>query len=322
MVPPLPRKPNRLPPPLPRKAWRHLPAQDLRKFKNLLFAARTVVDGIYTGRHRSPYRDRAPEFVEYRHYHPGDALELVDWKAYARTDRHYIRMAEKETDMQGHVLLDCSASMAFAPPPAHGSKASRVSKMDYAATLAASLAYLLIKQGDQVSLTLFDQKLRQHIPTGGTFAHLYRLLNAMERQKPAGATDLAETLRRCNALFRRRGLVMVISDFYGDPDELFRALSAYRHRRFEVILFHLLHEQEINLPEGSHLRLEDAETGEVLSCDPADVRAAYAGRLAAFREGLRARAGARGIRYQFCHTGQPHQEVLYRYLSRHHAGPP
>lgn len=312
-----PRKPPRLPPPLPQKSWRFLPVQDLRKFKNLLFAARTVVDGVYTGRHRSPFRDRAPEFVEYRPYHPGDALELVDWKAYARTDRHYIRLAEKETDMQGHLLLDCSASMAFSPPPARGLKTIRTSKMDYAATLAAALAYLLIKQGDQVSLTVFDKRLRQHIPPGGTFAHLYRLLNELERQKPTGTTNLADTLRQSHALFRRRGLMMVISDFYGDPDALFRALNPYRHRRFEVILFHVLHEQEVNLPEGSHLRMEDAETGETLTCDPADIRTAYAARLAAFQEGLRSRASARGMHYHFCHTGQPHQQVLYQYLSRH-----
>jgi len=322
MAPIPPRKPPRLPPPLPRKTWRHLPTRDLRKFKNLLFAARTVVDGVFTGRHRSPFRDRAPEFVEYRHYHPGDALELVDWKAYARTDRHYVRLAEKETDMQAHLVLDCSASMAFAPPPEARAREARISKMDYAATLAATLAYLLIKQGDQVSLTLFDQKLRQHVPAGGTFAHLYRMLHELERMKPGGTTNLAQSLHQCGALFRRRGLVMVISDFYGDADVLFRALQPYRHRRFEVILFHVMHQQEVHLPEGTHLRLQDAETGEMLTCDPADIRQAYAARLAAFQADLRARTSARGMHYVFCHTGQSHQDVLFQYLTRHPAGGP
>ena len=316
-----PRKPTRLPPPVPRKAWRHLPERDLRPFKNLLFAARTVVDGLFTGRHRSPYRDRAPEFLEYRHYHPGDALELVDWKAYARTDRHYIRLAEKETDLQGHVLLDVSASMSFAPPAA-GPRAARVSKMDYAATLAASLAYLLIRQGDQVSLTLSDRQIRHHVPPGGSFPHLFRLLRQMERQKPAGDTNLAYALHQAQALFRRRGLLMVISDFYGDTESLFRALRPYQHRRFAVMLFHVLHEQEVELPANAQLRLEDAETGEVLTCDTADVRAAYAKRLADFQKDLRTRATACGMRYQFCHTGQPHREVLLRYLARSDPGRP
>ncbi len=322
--PPLPRFAKRMPPPPPARrprVWRHLTPRDLRKFKSLLFAARTVVEGVYAGRHPSPYRGSSPEFVEYRTYNPGDALELIDWKAYARTDRYYVRLTEKETDMDCHVLLDCSGSMAFQPPPPRGRRELSVSKMDYAATLAAALAYLLIKQGDKVSLTLFDERIRQHVPAGGTFPHLYRMLNELERQKPGGATDLAQTLRRCGPLFRRRGLLVVVSDLYGDVNELFRALGQYRHRRFDVILFHVLHEQEVHLPEWPHMRFLDAESGDTLTCNPADLRASYTARLQEHCESLRRHAAARRIDYHFTHTGQPYDQVLHGYLLKRNASP-
>lgn len=319
--PPLPRPRLRTaaPPPLRPRVWRHLTPKDLRKFKNLLFAARTIVEGAYAGRHTSPFRGSSPEFVEYRTYNPGDALETIDWKAYARTDRHYVRLTEKETDMDCHLLLDCSGSMAFDPPPPRGARAARVSKMDYAATLAAALAYLTVKQGDKTSLTLFDGKLRAHVPAGGTFPHLYRMLTEIEKQKPAGATDLPDALQRCYGLFRRRGLLVVISDFYGDPERLFRALGLYLHRRFDAILFHVMHEQEVHLPDSSNLRFVDAESGATLTCDPADLRAAYAERLRRFQTDLHQRAAARRIDYHFTHTGLPYDQVLHRYLLKRSA---
>lgn len=319
--PPLPRAAKRTaaPPPLRPRVWRHLTPRDLRKFKNLLFVARTIVEGAYAGRHKSPFRGSSPEFVEYRSYNPGDALETIDWKAFARTDRYYVRLTEKETDMDGHLLLDCSGSMAFQPPPPRGRRELTVSKMDYAATLAAALAYLLIKQGDKVSLTLFDHRIRQHVPAGGTFPHLCRMLNELERQKPGGRTDPAEALKRCGPLLKRRGLLLVVSDFYGEPEAIFRALNPFRHRRFDVMLFHVLHEQEVNLPDWPHMRFEDAETGETLTCNPADLRAGYTARLEAHRDALRRHAAARRIDYHFVHTGQPYDQVLHQYLLKRNA---
>src|SRR5206468_1362616 len=177
-------RPANVPPPLPgrRREWTYLRPKDLKALNNLLFAARIIVEGVHSGRHKSPYRGSSPEFVDYREYNPGDEIRTIDWKAYARTDRYFIKLFEKETDMNCYVLVDKSASMSY------GGQAYRnllpaqdVSKLDYAYYLTAALAYLMVQQGDKVSVSLFDTRLAQHIRPGGTFPHLYEILHTLER---------------------------------------------------------------------------------------------------------------------------------------------
>lgn len=326
--PPLPQA-RSTPPPLPRarpvvappRQWRHFQPRDFRRFKNLLLVARTLAEGAYSGKHRSPFRGSSPEFVEFRTYNPGDPLDSVDWKAFARTDRHYIRLTEKETDLPCHLLLDCSASMAYAGDPAAGGRKGeeRVSKLDYACRLTAALVYLLVKQGDRVGLTLFDEKVRQHIPPGGTFRHLYRTLNVLEKQKPGGHTALPAALDQARALLKRRGLLIIISDFYGETDKLLRALSAFSGRGHEVLLFHLLHEHERTLPAGGPAQFVDAETGEALVCHPEEVRARYEAALGAFITKLRRGAGGHRMGYQLLDTSVPFHVPLRRYLAERQA---
>lgn len=329
LPPPVPRRPgaplSRTPPPIPRSArpprqWRFFQPRDFRPFRNLLLVARSLAEGAYSGKHRSPFRGSSPEFVEFRTYNPGDPLDSIDWRAYARTDRHYIRLTEKETDLPCHVLLDCSASMAYAGDPSAAGRADgRMSKLDYGCRLTAALVYLLVKQGDRVGLTLFDDKVRQHIPPGGTFRHLYRVLNELEKQKPGGKTALPEALDRARALLRRRGLLVIISDFYGDTDRLLRALSAFSGRGHEVLLFHLLHEHERNLPAGGPARFVDAESGEMLVCHPEEVRERYEAELGAFIAKLRRGAGGHRLGYQLLDTSVPFHVPLRRYLAERRA---
>jgi uncharacterized protein (DUF58 family) len=318
LPPPLPRRRAAKPPPPPprqRKTWRYLSHKDLVKFKDLFFAARVAVEGAYAGRHKSPFRGVSPEFVEYRVYNPGDPIDSIDWKAFARTDRYYIKMTEKETDMNCYVLLDSSASMGYGGTEFRGHlPGAAVSKLDYASFLAAALTYMIVKQGDKVSLTLFDEQLRKHIPAGGTFPHLYTIMHELEKRRARGATSLAATLKKTFALCARRGLLIILSDFHDDAAAIFKALSLYTHRRFEIIIFHILHEYEHRLPPFENVRFVDAETGEEMTCSTADIRDSYNRQIQEFIHNIRSASRARNIDYHYIHTGIPYDRALHQYL--------
>ncbi len=295
---------------------RYLRPHELQMFDNLLFAARHIVEGLYSGRHKSPFRGSAPEFIEYKHYTSGDPLYAVDWKAFGRTDRYYIRIREKETDMNCYVLLDSSASMGF-----YGveRKLDWENKYDYASLLTAALGYLMIKQGDKVSLTMFDTRLRKHIPCGGTFPHLYNMLHHLEKNRPGKQTGISRILREVCALFPRKGLLIVISDFYDDVNEIFNAFNLYTHRGFEVLLFHLLHHDELELPPIPQVLFQDIESGESLSCNTLDIREKYLRLLQEHIADIRRRAHARNMTYHLIDTDDPYDQALRRYMLKRSA---
>ena len=298
-----------------RTGWKFLRPKDLKALKNLLFAARIIVEGIYSGRHKSPYRGSSPEFVDYREYNPGDEIRSIDWKAYGRTDRYFIRLFEKETDMNCYLLVDKSASMGYGGAAYKNLlPTSDVSKLDYACFLTAALAYLMVKQGDKVSVALFDTKLAKQIPPGGTFPHLYEILNTLERQKAGERTSISRILQEVYPLYKRRGLLIVISDFLDEPEEIFRALNRYRHRHFEIILFHVLHQYEHELPALDRVKFVDAETGDAIASRPSDIRKSYNEEMHRFVQTLSAYARARNIDYNFITTETPYSDVLRKYL--------
>lgn len=295
--------------------WKHLSPAELSGLRNMLFAARVIVEGAYAGRHRSPYKGSAAEFVDYREYHPGDEIRMIDWKAYARTDRHFIKLFQRETDMSCCIALDRSASMGYGGPAFRSFFPTReVSKLEYGSYLAAALAYLLVKQGDRVGLTLFDEAITTHIPAASTFPHLYAVLNALEELKPGRKTSVARALQDIYALQKRRGMLIVISDLLDDPPSVFRALDMFRHRRFEVILFHVLHRYELLLPPLDNVNFVDAESGEVLTARPGDIASSYERELGSFLENIATCAGARGFHYHRISTATPHTVALQEYL--------
>lgn len=281
----------------------------------MLFAARIIVEGAYAGRHRSPYKGSAAEFIDYREYYPGDEIRTIDWKAFARTDRHFVKLFQRETDMACHIVLDRSASMGY------GGKAFRsyfptleVSKLEYGSYLAAALAYLLVKQGDRVGLTLFDEKVTAHVPAGSTFPHLYAILNTLEKQKPGKKTSVSRALQDTFALHKRRGMLIVISDLLDDPVSVFRALDMFRHRRFEVVLFHVLHRYELTLPPLDSVNFVDAESSETLTARPGDIAESYERELGNYLSHVANGARARGIDYNLVNTSTPHAVALQKYL--------
>jgi uncharacterized protein (DUF58 family) len=203
--------------------------------------ARTVVEGFLSGLHRSPYKGFSVEFAEYRQYLPGDDLTTLDWKVYARTDRHYVKKFEEETNLECHLLLDVSASMAY-----RGGAA--MSKIEYGSVLAASLAYLMNRQRDASGLIQFDEKITARLPASARPGHLHAILLALERIVPGARSDLGRPLHQLADALGKRSLAVLISDLLDDPDRVVKGLKHLRFRGTDVIVFQLLDPHEIQFP--------------------------------------------------------------------------
>lgn len=220
--------------------YKYLRPEDIHRLAGFAFAPKAVVEGYFAGQHVSRVRGSSVEFRDYRQYVPGDDLAQIDWRVYGRTDRFYLRTYDQETSLDCHLFLDSSASMGFGRQP---------SKLEYASFFTACLAYLVIRGGDRVSLQLFDRRIRHFIPPGSTHRHLDELLNLLQRNEPGETTSLAESLRTAFPLLKRRGILVVVSDFFDDPAAIFAAFAPYLHRGFKIYLFHVLTPAELDLPE-------------------------------------------------------------------------
>lgn len=303
--------------PLRSESHKYLDERALGFLKHLSFSPRRAADGAYTGKHKSLLKGHSQEFTDYREYMPGDDIRKVDWKVFGRTDRYVIKLCEQETVMTCYLLVDSSASMAFGGPwHKEFFGADDVSKYDYACYLAAALSYLLLKQGDRVSLTLFDSEIGQHLPAGSTFSHLEKVLNALETQRMGKRTSIARVLQEASSLLKRRGILILISDLLDDPEELFGTLDMYLHRDFEVILFHVLHKHELELPSLPSVNFIDCESNERLTSIPADIRQAYRRELQAYADTILAMAEARKIDYELISTETPYEAALQGYVDR------
>lgn len=264
--------------------------QILAKLSRLELRSQAAVEGLRAGRHRSPSLGSSSEFAGHREYLPGDDLRHLDWKVFARSDRYSLRQYEAETDLAGHVVLDCSASMRF------GSLAW--SKFDYAVWTAASLCRLLLLQRDRASLALLaGDSLLDAIPARGGEAHGRALLNRLESCRPAGEGDPGEALASAAPRFGRRGLVIWISDLLGDPASAARAASRLRHEGHDLLVLRILDPAEVCLPYTGNTRFDGLEGSERLRLDPRAIREAYG---EAFREhAVRLRHSLRGLRCEF-----------------------
>ncbi len=268
----------------------YLRPEDVRRLESYEFAARLLAEGWLSGRHRSRLRGPSIEFHEYRAFSPGEDPGLVDWRVYARADRLYVKTFEQETNLECHLLLDSSSSMGFV---GGGSG----SKLEFASYFAAALCWLVVRGSDRVSLQLFDDRVREFLPPGSTRQHLHQALNLLERNEPRGQTSLAAALSRAALQLRRRGTVVVLSDFYEDPAAIFTALSSFLHRGFRIHLFHLLSPEEMELQDSALARYEDLETGSRLTVHPRTIARSYREAMATHIGRLRALSAQRGIDY-------------------------
>ena len=245
-----------------------LNVQELERFENLLVFAKATVEGYYAGKHKSPYRGSAAEFADYKEYVPGDDLARLDWRVYGRTRRLYLRQFEEETDMTVYLMVDTSGSMRYA-----GEK--RPSKFILAAKIAAALAYLMMAQSDKAALVLFAHKVTQFLAPGGTRRHLHRIVTELERVRPSRTTGMAAAVQECVPLFKKRGRIVILSDFLDDTAALFDALAQFVHRKFEILLLQVTDPDELNLPAFNAAKFVDLETAETVQVDPEEIRAAY-----------------------------------------------
>ncbi|MEE8169457.1 MAG: DUF58 domain-containing protein [Phycisphaerae bacterium] len=274
--------------------------------------ARLVVEGFLSGQHRSPYRGYSVEFAEHREYVPGDDIRHIDWRVFGRADRFYIKQYEEETNLRTHLIVDCSASMRY---PTH-ENARRMTKFEYAATLAASLAYLLIHQQDAVGLTLFDDRVRTHVPPAGNMAHLKQLTASLEAARVEHPTRVGAVFTDLAGRLRRRSLVVVISDLLADPDEVLLSLEQMRFSGHDVIVMHVLDEDERRFPFDENLLFEglEAPTSHVL-CDPRSLRTSYLSALERFIQRIRSACRNHRIDFVDVSTSDGLDRVLRRYLT-------
>jgi len=280
----------------------------LAGISSLDLVAKTVVDGFVAGLHRSPDFGFSQEFAEYRAYTPGDDLRHVDWNLFARTERCYLKRYRGETNSQLTVLLDASNSMEYTSGPPK--------KMDYARFVAASLFYLAIhNQRDAAGLIVFDEQVRDIVRPSTRPGQLGRLFAALERAEPHARTDLDKPLHHFQELLHRRGIAIVISDFYEDPQSIVRAVEPLRYRGNEVVLFHILDPQEIRPVLNSSAILVDLETDQKIEVAPEYARTSYRAKIDAHVERLSSQTRAAGMDYQLLVTDQPLDAALRQYLA-------
>ena len=296
---------------------RFLPPEALAKLGRCELLARGVVEGFVSGRHKSPFKGFSVEFSEHRQYSPGDDLRNLDWRVLARKDRYYIKQYIEETNMRATLLLDASGSMAYAGDQAAPRNGKPCSKFAYSQHIAAMLGYLLIGQQDAAGLVTFDTKLRTYLPARARASQVRGILETLEKTEPGGETGLADIFHDIAERIPRRGLVVILSDLYDDPEALIKALHHFRYRRHEVLLFHVVADEELTFPFDSFTKFRDLEQMEnMLPIDPRTIRATYLERMNNFLSDIEAACGRMKIDYVRMNTRVPYDEALSAYLMK------
>jgi uncharacterized protein (DUF58 family) len=291
-----------------RRDLRFLDPAILARLGTMELKARTVVEGFLAGLHRSPFKGFSVEFAEYRQYLPGDDLSTLDWKVYARSDRHYVKKFEEETNLDCHLLLDVSASMAYRG-------GAPMSKMEYGSVLAASLAFLMNRQRDATGLMAFDHQIISRLPPGARPGHLHALLLALERLKPGEKSDLGRPLQQLAASVLKRSLVVLISDLLHDPEPVIRGLRHLKARGCDVIVFQVLDPNELTFPFKGPSRFRDLESASEITADAPSIRAAYLREMGGLTLRYDRELRGNGIDYVQVDTAQPLDFALLAYLS-------
>jgi uncharacterized protein (DUF58 family) len=269
--------------------------------------ARTVVEGFLSGLHRSPYKGFSVEFAEYRQYIPGDDLSTLDWKVYARSDRHYVKKFEEETNLECHLLLDVSASMAY-----RGT--APMSKLEYASVLAASLAFLMNRQRDATGLIAFDDRIVSRLPAAARPGHLHALLLALEHMEPGKRSDVGRPLHQLAEALTKRSLIVLISDLLHEADATIKGLRHLKFRGSDVIVFQILDPNELTFPFRGASRFKDLESADEIVADPSTIRTAYLRELAGLTLRYDRELRGSGIDYVQLDSSQPLDFGLIAYL--------
>jgi uncharacterized protein (DUF58 family) len=277
----------------------------LARIGNLELVARAVVDGFINGIHRSPYFGASVDFAEHRGYVPGDDIRRVDWRLYARTDRYYIKEYEADSNSNFSVILDVSKSMGYG--------SGGISKLEYGRLLAGCLTYLVHRQRDRVGFIAFDNEIVEHVPPSAK--HMDVVLHVLDRLTPRNPGALRAPLHKMAEHFGRRGLVILISDFYEEPDAVIEAIGPLRFRGNDIAVFHLLDPAELDFSFREPSAFEDLESGEQIPIVPDALADQYKALVQAHIEALRERFSANRIDYTMLDTSKPLDHALFSYLS-------
>jgi uncharacterized protein (DUF58 family) len=288
---------------------RFLDAAALARIGNLEFVARQVVEGFISGRHRSPYHGFSVEYADHRQYTPGDDPRMLDWKVLARSDKYYVKLFEEETNLRAHLLLDASASMSFR-------SGAHLDKFSYGAYMIAALAYLLVRQNDAVGLSVFDAQIRSLLPPRATPVHFRRILDALGGSAAKEDTAIAPVLHELAERVRGRGLVVLVSDLLDDVDAVMHGLQHLRHRRHEVVVFHLIDPAERDFPYERMSRFRDLEGGGQLVANPKALRAKYLERFRRFLDDVAEQCHRHRIDHHLVATDEPYDRFLGHYLEK------
>ena len=278
----------------------------LAGISSLNLVARTVVDGFVAGLHRSPDFGFSQEFAEYRAYAPGDDLRHVDWNVFARTERMFLKRYRGETNCQVTILVDASRSMSFT--------SHKIDKLEYARYLTASIAYLAGMQRDAAGVIIFDDEVRQFVPPSTRQGQLARLLHAVEKAVVGTRTDYARPFAHLREFLHRRGLIVAISDYWENPEDVVRTIAPLRYHGNEVVLFHLLDPDEIRPQLKNPVLMEDLETGATLEVSPDYAHKEYPAKIDAHLEAMRSKAKGAGLDYFLVDTSRPLDTALREYL--------
>ncbi len=279
------------------------------QIKRLDLRAKMVVRGFLQGLHASPFHGFSVEFSEHRRYSPGDDPKDIDWVAYAKTGKYYVKKFESETNLTGYLAIDLSGSMNY-------TYRQTLTKLDYCICLAAALSYLMIQQQDPVGLVTFDTKLGASVPPRSRRSQLPTILSHLAKLQVAGKTDLAGSIMQLAAMLRHRSLVMLFSDLLTEEEPMFRALRNLRHSGHDVIVFHVLDEAEVTFPFQGTVQLRDPETGATEPVRAADAADDYRKAIEAFRQRLDRELSQSRIDYVPLDTSQPYDKALMEYLLR------
>lgn len=280
----------------------------LARIRSLELRAKAVVEGLWRGLHRSPYHGFSVEFSEYRAYVQGDDPRHLDWKVLARSDRSFIKKFEDETNLRCQLVVDHSRSMQFGSGP--------LTKADYAATLAATLALFLMQQGDAVGVTTFGESLQEHLPPRNRPGHLRRLMLELEKPAPVGGTALDLSVRQLADLLRKRGMICLVSDLLAPVETLERQLALLGAMGHDLVLFHVMDRAEIDFTFDKAAHFRDAETGDERFVDPTAVRTTYLDNLQHHRDFIRRACERQGMEYHWAPTDTPIEQVLFEFLSK------
>jgi len=307
-------------------ASRWLNPQVVSSLESLEFVATQVVEGFITGLHTSPYRGFNQEFAEHRAYQSGDEIRYLDWKLYGRTDRFFVKQFEADTNLRATLVLDSSDSMDFSgsdqphPESRRPTTHSGTTKFDYARQVAACLAYLLIRQRDAAGLALFDEGLSTYIPARASGNHLRSIMEALDGARPGGGTSLASALAELAVRLSRRGLIVVLSDLIDDPEAVVESLKLLRHRKHEVIVFHIMDRQEWSLDYEGGIRFRNPEGYGTIDSDPVRLRELYRREMKRIRDEYREGCLRHHIDYEWVLTDSPLEKVLPTFLAKRRAG--